>query len=199
MRYLALGDSYTIGESVDPSERWPMQLTVRLRQRGFSIDDPLFIATTGWTTGDLSRAMEQTRPAGPFDLVTLLIGVNNQYRGRSDEEYRWQFRAVLRQAVAYAGLDPSRVIVLSIPDWSVMPFAAGSDRERIAAEIDRFNVINRAETERSGARYVDITPISRRAITDPSLIATDRLHPSSKMYAAWVDVIEPVAHEVLKR
>lgn len=199
MRYLALGDSYTVGESVDPSERWPVQLTARLRARGLPIDDPLLIATTGWTTGDLSRAMVQNRPVGPFDLVTLLIGVNNQYRGRSDEEYRWQFRALLQRAIAYAGRDPSRVIVLSIPDWSAMPYAAGSDRDRIAVEIDRFNAINRAETARSGAHYLDITPISRQAVADPSLVAADRLHPSGRMYAAWVALIEPVACAILKR
>ncbi len=202
MRYLALGDSYTIGESVDPSERWPAQLTARLRERGFALDDPFIIATTGWTTDELSRAIVQTAPLGPFDLVTLLIGVNNQYRGRSAEEYRLQFRALLQRAIAYAGGEPARVIVLSIPDWSVTPFASALGAEasslaRIAAQIDRFNATNRAETERSGAYYVDITPISRLAVADPSLVAADSLHPSGKMYAAWMKLIEPIACAVL--
>jgi lysophospholipase L1-like esterase len=204
MRYLALGDSYTIGESVAASERWPVQLTARLRARGLSIDDPLLIATTGWTTGELSRAIEQANPIGPFDLVTLLIGVNNQYRGRSEDEYRLQFHALLQRAIAYAGNDPARVIVLSIPDWSVTPFATGMGAEkssvaRIAGQIDQFNAINRAETGRSGAHYIDITPISRQAAQDRSLLATDGLHPSSKMYAQWVKLIEPIACDVLKR
>ncbi|CAG0929576.1 hypothetical protein TFLX_01374 [Thermoflexales bacterium] len=204
MRYLALGDSYTIGESVDPSERWPMQLTARLRERGFTLDNPLFIATTGWTTDDLSRAIVQTRPVGPFDLVTLLIGVNNQYRGRSEDEYRLEFRALLQRAIAYTGGDPTRVIVLSIPDWGVTPFASAlgaeeSSLNRIATQIDGFNAINRAETERASAHYVDITPISRLAIADRSLVAADGLHPSGKMYAAWMKLIEPIACAVLSQ
>jgi len=204
MRYLALGDSYTIGESVAASERWPVQLTARLRARGLPIDDPLLIATTGWTTGELAGAIEQANPIGPFDLVTLLIGVNNQYRGRSEDEYLRQFHALLQRSIAYAGNDPARVIVVSIPDWSVTPFATGLGAEkssvaRIAGQIDRFNAINRAETERSGAHYIDITPLSRAAATDRSLLAPDGLHPSGKMYAQWVQVIEPIACAVLSR
>jgi len=204
MRYLALGDSYTIGESVAAPERWPVQLTARLRARGLPIDDPLLIATTGWTTGELSRAIEQANPIGPFDLVTLLIGVNNQYRGRSENEYRQQFHVLLQRAIAYAGDDPARVVVLSIPDWSVTPFAISlgaeqSSLDRIAGQIDQFNAINRAETERSGAHYLDITPISRQAAQDRSLLATDGLHPSGKMYAHWVKLIEPMACDILQR
>jgi len=204
MHYLALGDSYTIGESVDPSERWPAQLTARLRERGFTLDDPLIIATTGWTTGDLSRALVQTGPLGPFDLVTLLIGVNNQYRGRSEEEYHHQFRGLLQRAVAYAGDDATRVIVLSIPDWSVTPFASAlgaepSSLDRIAAAIDRLNAINQAEAERSGAYYIYVTSLSREATADRTLLAADGLHPSGKMYARWVKLVEPVACDILAR
>ena len=204
MRYMALGDSYTSGESVEPAERWPMQLTARLRARGFTLDDPLIIATTGWTTGDLSRALVQTQPLGPFDLVTLLIGVNNQYRGRSEEEYQHQFRALLQRAITYAGDDATRVIVLSIPDWSVTPFASalGADQsslDRIAMQIDRFNGINQTEAERLGAYYVYVTPISREAAVDRSLLATDGLHPSGKMYALWVNLVEPIACDILAR
>jgi lysophospholipase L1-like esterase len=204
MRFLALGDSYTIGESVMPAERWPAQLTARLRERGFTFDDPLLIATTGWTTGDLSRALVQTGPLDPFDLVTLLIGVNNQYRGRSEEEYHQQFRALLQRAITYAGDDATRVIVLSIPDWSVTPFASAwgaeqSSLERIAAQIDRFNAINQDEAERSGAYYIYVTSVSREASANRSLLATDGLHPSGKMYARWVDLVEPVACDILAR
>ena len=204
MRFLALGDSYTIGESVDPSERWPAQLMTRLRGRGFSLDDPLLIATTGWTTGDLSRALVETQPLGPFDLVTLLIGVNNQYRGRSEEEYRQQFRALLQRAIAYAGDDATRVVVLSIPDWSVTPFASAlgaepSSLDRISAAIDRLNAINQAEAERLGAYYIYVTLISREAAVDRSLLASDGLHPSGKMYARWVKLVEPIACDILAR
>lgn len=204
MRYLALGDSYTIGESVAPSERWPAQLTARLRERSFTFEDPLIIATTGWTTGDLSRALVRTGPLAPFDLVTLLIGVNNQYRGRSEEEYQHQFRALLQRAIAYAGDDATRVIVLSIPDWSVTPFASAmgaeqSSLERIALQIDRLNAINQDEAERSSAYYIYLTSISREAATDRSLLAADGLHPSGKMYARWVNLVEPVACDILAR
>ena len=204
MHFLALGDSYTVGESVESAQRWPAQLTARLRERGFTFDDPLIIATTGWTTGDLSRALVQTGPLAPFDLVTLLIGVNNQYRGRSEEEYHQQFRALLQRAITYAGDDATRVIVLSIPDWSVTPFASalGAERsslERITAAIDRLNAINQAEAERSGAYYIYVTSVSREAGTDRSLLASDGLHPSGKMYARWVELVEPVACDILAR
>ncbi len=204
MRYLALGDSYTIGESVEPAQRWPAQLTARLRERGFSLDDPLIIATTGWTTGDLSHALVQTGPLGPFDLVTLLIGVNDQYRGRTEEEYRRQFRTLLQRAITYAGDDATRVIVLSIPDWSVTPFASAwgaepSSLARIAAQIERLNVVNQAEAERSGAYYIYVTSISREAASNRSLLAADGLHPSGKMYARWVTLVEPVACHILAR
>jgi lysophospholipase L1-like esterase len=204
MHFLALGDSYTVGESVEPGQRWPAQLTARLRERGFTFDDPLIIATTGWTTGDLSKALVQTGPLGPFDLVTLLIGVNDQYRGRTEDEYRRQFRTLLQRAITYAGEDATRVIVLSIPDWSVTPFASalGAERsslERITIAIDRLNAINQAEAERLGAYYIYVTSISREAAADRSLLASDGLHPSGKMYARWVNLVEPVACDILAR
>jgi lysophospholipase L1-like esterase len=185
LRYLALGDSYTIGERVTPEERWPVQLVHRLRERGYGVGEPAIIARTGWTTGELAAAIEREDPQGTFDLVTLLIGVNNQYRGRSAASYRDEFRALLRQAVAFAGGDPARVIVLSIPDWGVTPFAEGRDRAQVAAAIDRFNAINREDTQAVGARYVDVTLISRRAAEHPALVAADGLHPSGAMYAEW--------------
>jgi len=198
IRFLALGDSYTIGESVDIDQRWPVQLAEALRQRGYAVDEPTLIARTGWTTGELLSAIETQNPSGTFDLVSLLIGVNNQYRGASLEAYRLEFRELLALATAFAGGDAGRVIVLSIPDWGVTPFAEGRDREQIATEIDRFNALNREETQAAGARYVDVTATSREAAQDPMLIAADGLHPSGEMYAAWVRAVLPEALAILK-
>jgi lysophospholipase L1-like esterase len=192
-----LGDSYTIGEGVSASARWPVQLATTLKDFGLPIQDPQIIARTGWTTSELMTGIQQANPAGPFDLVSLQIGVNNQYRGGDLETYRLEFRALLGQAVDLAGGEASRVMVLSIPDWGVTPFAAGRAREQIAAEIDQFNAAKRAECERLGAHYIDITPISRRAGQDTSLLAADGLHPSEKMYAAWVEQALPVALSIL--
>lgn len=193
IRFLALGDSYTIGESVAPSDGWPNRLARALR-----IPEPQIIAKTGWTTDELSAAIDAADPKGPFDLVTVLIGVNNQYRGRSADEYRQQFAALLERAIGFAGGSAQRVVVVSIPDWGVTPYAAGRDRARIASEIDRFNAIGREETARAGARWVDITPISRRAAAERTLIAPDGLHPSAAMYAEWVKLIEPVATKAVR-
>ena len=192
--YLALGDSYTIGESVAASDRFPIQLAGKLK-----IGEPRIIATTGWTTDELESAVDRAKPKGPFDLVTLLIGVNDQYRGRSAETYKAEFDAVLERAIALAGGRPARVVVISIPDGGVTPFAANRDRSKIAAEIDRFNAINHKDAVHAGARYADITPLSRRAAADRSLIAPDGLHPSARMYAQWIDVILPVARDALKK
>jgi lysophospholipase L1-like esterase len=199
LRYLALGDSYTIGESVAEAERWPVQLVAQLRQHGVNLSDPLIIARTGWTTDELMAGIEEKQPQGPFDLVSLLIGVNNQYRRRNPAEYRQQFRLLLDQAIAFAGGKPTHVLVLSIPDWGVTPFATGRDRQEIADEIDLFNQINREETQQAGAHYVDITPISRQVATDASLLASDQLHPSGAMYQAWVALALPVAQELLEK
>lgn len=198
MRYLALGDSYTIGESVAEAERWPVQLATRLRATGLPLDPPQIIARTGWTTDELKTAIERQNPQEPFELVSLLIGVNNQYRGRASVEYRTQFRALLQTAVMLAGGKPGHVLVLSIPDWGVTPFGQGNDRQKIATEIDEFNAINRAETLRAGAHYVDVTPISRQAASDITLIAEDGLHPSGKMYELWVKLVEPIALAALR-
>src|SRR5262247_4225505 len=182
VRYLALGDSYTIGASIAPAERWPVQLAAQLRANGLIVAEPLIIARTGWTTDELMASIERQQPQGPFDLVSLLIGVNDQYRGRSDDAYRQQLRQLLHTAIAYAGGHPTHVIVLSIPDWSVTPFAAGQQRAAIAAAIDHSNDINRQETAQARAYYVDVTPVSRQALQDVSLLAADGLHPSGKMY-----------------
>ncbi|MEO7911796.1 MAG: SGNH/GDSL hydrolase family protein [Roseiflexaceae bacterium] len=194
---LALGDSYTIGQGVADNARWPMQLAARLREQGVAIDTPEIIAKTGWTTDDLARAIDQRRPRGPYDLVTLLIGVNDQYGGRAVEDYRPRFRALLQQAISLAGDRAAHVIVISIPDWSVTPFAARFDPAEIATEITRYNAVNREETERIGVPYIDITPHSRTAAGDNTLLADDGLHPSAKMYDVWVQLILPVAQQAL--
>jgi lysophospholipase L1-like esterase len=196
-RYLALGDSYTIGEGVPANQRWPVQLAARLREQGLAIAEPQIIARTGWTTDELAGAIDQAAIGGAFELVSLLIGVNNQYRGRASAEYRTEFRVLLRRAIGFAGGQPARVLVLSIPDWGATPYADGRDRALIAAEIDEFNAINRAETAAAGAHFVDVTPVSRRAAGDHALIAADRLHPSGLMYAAWVDLALPAARAAL--
>lgn len=202
MKFLALGDSYTIGESVPETERWPVQLTALLRARGLNIDAPEIIAKTGWTTDELAAAIERANPQPPYDLVSLLIGVNNQYRGWSQDTYRAEFAALLQQAIAFAGGDPRRVIVLSIPDWGVTPFGEndlrGRTPQQISAEITLFNAINREETAKAGAPYVDITPISLGAKTDPTLLAPDQLHPSGKMYGLWAEEALPIVLEALK-
>lgn len=191
LRYLALGDSYTIGERVDEAERWPVQLAMALRQQGVNIAEPQIIARTGWTTAELADGIVIAEPTGPYDLVSLLIGVNNQYRGLSQDAYRDEFMGLLDTAVSLADNKPNRVFVVSIPDWGVTPFAQRQNREEISAAIDAFNAINRAETERRGIVYIDITEISRGAVTDGSLIAEDGLHPSGEMYRLWVEKMQP--------
>jgi lysophospholipase L1-like esterase len=198
MRFLALGDSYTIGESVRPAERWPVQLAALLRQEGIALDEPQTIATTGWTTDELAAGIDRAAPRGPFELVSLLIGVNNQYRGRALAEYRTQFEALLGRAIALAGSQPRRVLVLSIPDWGATPFARGRHRAAIGRAIDEFNAVNAQAARRAGAQYVDVTPVSRRATGDAALIAGDGLHPSGKMYAGWARLALPAAKEGIR-
>jgi lysophospholipase L1-like esterase len=196
--YLALGDSYTIGHAVEYDQRWPVQLVDSLRKKGINMADPEIIAQTGWTTTELRQAIEIQDPLGPYHLVTLLIGVNNQYRGLDTATYRQEFRELLQMAVSFADEDLSRVIVVSIPDYSVTPFAQNKDSEKIAREIDDFNYINFTESKIAGVKYVDITPISRMAANDLSLIADDGLHPSGMMYAEWVKLVFPLANEIIQ-
>lgn len=199
IRFLALGDSYTIGEEVDPSARWPVQLAQRLREEGFPVEDPLIVAQTGWTTDELDAGIDSVAPEGPFDLVTLLIGVNNQYRGRPLPEYRTQVTALMERAMAFSGGRPERVVVLSIPDWGVMPFAQGRDREAIASEINAFNQVNRVEAEDRGLSYVDVTGISRAADPRSELVASDGLHPSGEQYRRWAEIALPVVGDMLAK
>ncbi|NCT71471.1 MAG: SGNH/GDSL hydrolase family protein [Xanthomonadaceae bacterium] len=199
LRYLALGDSYTIGEAVDDAGRWPMQLARLLRMEGILLGDPRIIATTGWTTDELDAAITAAEPLGEHDFVTLLIGVNNQYRGRDVEEYRTQFAALLWRAIGFARNRPERVLVLSIPDWSVTPFAAQSGRElaQIARELDAYNLAAREVCAQRGVAFVDITPVSRARGAEPAMLADDGLHPSATMYTEWTRLAFPVAHHLL--
>jgi lysophospholipase L1-like esterase len=189
LTYLALGDSYTIGEGVAEDERWPVQLAAQLREAGVEMAEPVIIARTGWTTGNLLSAIEHKGELGTFDLVSLLIGVNNQYQGLSLEAYRAEFKELLGIAISAVGGRPERVIVLSIPDWGYTPFASGFDRAAISASIDAFNAVNREESEAAGVHYVDITPSTRPSDYTDGLFAFDGLHPSGAMYALWVEQV----------
>ena len=197
LRFLALGDSYTIGERVSEKDRWPNQLARSLAAQGIQTDIKI-IARTGWTVDELWQGIQANPPIGVYDLVTLLIGVNDQYRGYPADGYREDYRFMLGKAIEYAGRDPDKMIGLSIPDWGFTPFAADRDTETISRQIDEFNAINFEETKSSGAHYVDVTEISRMATEDLELIAGDRLHPSGKMYAMWAEKVLPVAREILK-
>ncbi len=196
-RYLALGDSYTIGEAVAADQRFPVQLQKKLEAEGFALASPEIIARTGWTTAELAGTIGLTNPKGPYDLVTLLIGVNNQYRGLDTAEYRLQFRQLLGQAATFAGNNYARVIVVSIPDYGYTPFGQSRDAEKTSREIDWFNRINYEETRKTPAEYVDITPISRKGIAEPQLVASDGLHPSGEQYRRWVELMMPVARKIL--
>lgn len=197
LRYLALGDSYTIGENVEEAERFPNQLAALLADEGFRVEVKI-IARTGWTTDELWQGIQKEDITPPYDMVSLLIGVNNQYRGRNIEEYREGFIFLLNKAIEYAGGDVKRVIVFSIPDWGVTPFAAGRNTTQIASEIDAFNQVNLEESQKAGAHYVDVTAVSRKAEEDPTLVAGDGLHPSGKMYSEWAKSALPIALGILK-
>jgi lysophospholipase L1-like esterase len=188
MKYLALGDSYTIGESVTEAERWPNQLVDSLIKRGWHIDKPTIIATTGWRTDNLKNAMNIAKLNAEYDLVSLLIGVNNQYQGKSSKEYAYEFEDLLKTAIHLAKGKKDRVFVVSIPDYGYTPFGKPK-QEAITKAIDEFNEVNARIAYKHGVQYFDITETSRDGLKDPSLIAADGLHPSGKMYSYWVELI----------
>ena len=194
--YLALGDSYTIGESVTASERFPAQTTALLKSHGISVNDPQYIARTGWTTLDLQDAINKTTLKPTYDLVSLLIGVNDQYQGLDTAGYRVHFTQLLQKAIQLTGDQKTHVFVLSIPDYSVTPFGGGS--ARIKNEIDVFNSINKQITLAFHISYIDITPASREAANDLTLTANDGLHPSGKQYQRWSEKLEAVMLPVLR-
>ena len=197
--FLALGDSYTIGEDVAAGERWPEQLAGALRRDGVAIGDPTILARTGWTTDELGAAMDGQRFTPPYDLVTLLIGVNNQYRGRDLDNYRSEFRVLLQRAIALAGARAPRVIVVSIPDWGVTRFGRhrGRDTAQVAREIDLYNAANRQIATMLQARYADVTLASRDGGEQADMLVDDGLHPSAAMYRRWLAAIVPQARAAL--
>lgn len=192
LSYLALGDSYTIGESVDKDQRWPVQLVDTLRKSGIDISDPKIIAKTGWTTTELKEAVANKDLSLPYGLVSLLIGVNDQYDGLDFQKYPQRFKYLLNRAIQLADNRPDHVLVVSIPDYSVTPFGQSKNPEKISLELGEYNATNKLIADSLGVHYVDITPGSQKAADDKTLIADDGLHPSGKMYSQWVDQILPV-------
>lgn len=199
--YLALGDSYTIGEAVSVQERWPVQLANMLGKEGVQIKEPYIIAKTGWTTAELLENLQSVYPIKvgqkPYNLVSLLIGVNNQYRGQTIDQYRTELQKLLKIAVELAGNQPKHVFVLSIPDWGVTPFAAGRDSQKIAQEIDQFNQVALEETQKMNIPFIDITPLSREAKDNVSFVAQDKLHFSGSMYQKWAEKSLPIVKNCL--
>ncbi len=201
LSYLALGDSYTIGEGVDANARWPVQLAARLRDEGVPLADPRIIARTGWTTDELDDAIDAAQPQGRYEFVSLLIGVNNQYRGRPHEEYQQQFAALLERAISFAGDRPGRVLVLSIPDWGATRFGSESGRDtvQVARQLDAYNSAAQRICAARGVAFVDITALSRQRGAQTAMLVEDALHPSQAMYALWTQAALPVARRLLAR
>jgi lysophospholipase L1-like esterase len=197
--FLSLGDSYTIGESVSDYERWSVQLAGLLRDDKVDVADPDIIARTGWTTAELQDAIKASGNQKTYNLVSLLIGVNNQYRGQSQGRYQTEFRELLQTAVKFAGGRANRVFVLSIPDWGASPFATSRDKAKISTEIDAFNKIAEQECQKAGIAYVDITPITRKGTGDNTQFANDGLHYSGKQMKQWAEKALPVVKELLKK
>jgi lysophospholipase L1-like esterase len=188
IKFLALGDSYTIGESVAENLRWPNQLSDSLSGRGFQIKKTKIIATTGWRTDNLKDAIEGANLKDEYSLISLLIGVNNQYQGRSVEEYGPEFKGLLLTAIKLAKGKKENVFVVSIPDYGYTPFGKPKQPE-ISKAIDHFNEVNKSIAGKMGVKYVSITEISRLGLDQPDLVAEDGLHPSGKMYSKWVEQI----------
>lgn len=186
--YLALGDSYTIGQSVAIKDRFPIQAVSMLRRAGYNMADADILATTGWTTGNLLQALKKKELSASYDFVSLLIGVNNQFRGLPVDRYRTEFALLLRKSIQLAGNRPDRVVVVSIPDYSVTPFAVGPiDRGKIARQINVFNKVNKQLAAAYRVHYLNVTEESRKAAIYPGLIATDGLHLSAIEYQIWAE------------
>ena len=198
--FLALGDSYTIGEGETEAARWPVQLAALARQQGLAVQEPTIIARTGWTTADLQTAIADAQPASNYGLVSLLIGVNNQYRGQGVARYRPEFRVLLHQAIGFAGGRAGRVVVLSIPDWGQSPFGQqqGGDVAAIGTEIDQFNTVAQDECRQAGVAYVDITALTRAAAPDRSQFTRDGLHYSQAQMRQWAERVLPVVQSQLQ-
>ena len=196
--YLALGDSYTIGQSVAANERFPAQTVSLLKQQGININNPVYIAQTGWTTANLQSAIASQNPPATFDVVSLLIGVNDQYQGMDTSGYALRFTQLLEKAIQLTGGKKSNVFVLSIPDYSATPFVAAVNKSKVSTEIDWFNAINKRITATYNVSYTDITPSTREAVTNAALVANDNLHPSGLEYKKWAEMLAPKMSTVLK-
>ena len=199
LSYLALGDSYTIGQNVTADQRWPVLLVKDLKKNGNAVRRPDIIATTGWLTTHLIYSLNAKPPVKKYDLVSLLIGVNNQYQGLSIDQFRKEFRELLTKSTSYTGGDSSKVFVLSIPDWGVTLSTSPANRDRIAKDIDHFNEVVKEECDKQNILFIDITPISRQALDNPSMIASDGLHFSGKMHQLWVDKVSPIVQQRINR
>lgn len=196
--YLALGDSYTIGEQVSSDENFPHQTVALLKKQGIEVANPVIIATTGWTTDELAASIREHNIPDTFSFVTLLIGVNNQYRGRDLENYKDEYTQLLDIAIRYANGHTQNVFVLSIPDWGVTPFAEGKDRAQIAKDIDAYNAAKKEITLAHKCHYIDITDSTRKNGTTTEYLAEDGLHPSGKEYKIWAEKLAPEVAKVLK-
>lgn len=196
--YLALGDSYTIGESVNAKQNFPAQLKQKLLAENFEINVHI-IAKTGWTTRDLIENIEKENPGNNYDLLTLLIGVNNQYQGKDTTTYKTELKLLIGKATVLAQGKKENVLLISIPDYGVTPFAKSKHPVKISQEIAHFNQIKKTEAEKAGIKWIEITEISKLAKTDLALLANDQLHPSTKMYKMWVEKIAPVALQILRK
>ncbi len=189
-RIMTLGDSYTIGQSVSASDRYPAQLVSKLNSKGYTFNAPKIIAQTGWTTDDLAYFIEISGDSSKYDFVFLLIGVNDQYEGATFSNYKPKFTMLLKTALRYANNKPKNVFVISIPDYAYTPYGQGtSNPSNISSDIDLYNSVNKAVSDSCKVNYINITPISRMGINSPSLVASDGLHPSGQQYALWVDEI----------
>lgn len=196
--YLALGDSYTIGEQVPAADNFPHQVVAMLNAQGIKVKEPIIIATTGWTTDELAAAIKERAVKDTFSFVTLLIGVNNQYRGRSIDNYKEEYTQLLDTAIRYANGHTQNVFILSIPDWGVTPFAEGRDRAQIAKDINAYNAACKAITLAHKCNYLDITDSTRKNGTTPAYLAEDGLHPSGKEYKIWAERLAPMVAKVLQ-
>ena len=199
LNYLALGDSYTIGEMVPTDQSYPNQVAALLAKKGGRIGPPTIIAKTGWRTDELIQGIANAKLTQKFDIVTLLIGVNNQYQNKDTAIYRAEFVQLLKTSIAFAKDNKHHVFVLSIPDWGVTPFANGRNLEKIATEIDAYNRINKEESKKAGVNYINITPLYRQIGDDPAYLAEDKLHPSGKMYEKWAKLVANAIEGQFKR
>ncbi len=194
--YLALGDSYTIGEAVPIYESFPYQTVQLLRKKGYHFHAPEIVAKTGWTTFELADHLINHELNDHYDFVTLLIGVNNQYRGLALADYKTDFEFLLKKAIHFTS--NKKVFVVSIPDWGTTPFAEGRDKKKIAKEIDEYNSAKKAITEKYKVTFIDITTAQRRDSDDTGFVASDKLHPSVKEYAKWAALVADKMKEQIR-